>query len=244
MIKMAMEKGAIGIIGAMDIEISAILEAAEIYETEEHGGVSFYQGSLSGVPCVVARCGVGKVNSALCVQSMIDFFQPRLILNIGVAGGLGPDVHIGDVVIATACVQHDFDVTPFGASLGEIDVPSGEGCTSTVRFPCDKALSEKLAAGAKGLYSGTVHSGVVATGDRFVADPELGNWLYKTFDALACEMEGGSIAHACMANGIPCVVLRSISDNANDSDTMDYQTFARDSAMKVQKLLAGVIGEL
>ncbi len=241
---MTMQKQPIGIIGAMDIEIDAILEAAEIRKTEEHAGVRFSEGTLSGVACVVARCSEGKVNSALCAQAMADFFRPRMILNIGVAGGLGPHVHIGDAVVATACVQYDFDGTPLGTPLAEISVPNGEDRAPTILFPCDKELSGKLAEEAEKIYSGAVHRGVIATGDRFVADPKLGNWLYTTFDALACEMEGGSIAHACLANRIPCVVLRSISDNANDSDTMDFQTFARDSAVKAQKLLTGVIGGL
>lgn len=239
-----METRPIGIIGAMDIEIDAILEAAEIDSTELHAGMTFYRGSLSGVPVVVARCGEGKVNSAMCAQAMADCCDPRMLLNIGVAGGVGPDVHIGDVVIATACVQYDFDGTALGTPLAEINVPVGGGAVDTVEFPCDHALSDKLAEKSQSLYSGTVHRGVVATGDRFVADPKLGNWLHDTFGALACEMEGASIAHVCMANGIPCVVLRSISDNANDSDTMDFRTFAQDSACKVQKLLTGVIKKL
>lgn len=234
----------IGIIGAMDSEINKLLEVAEIESTAVHAGVKFYSGKLSGVDCVIARCSEGKVNSALCAQAMADFYSPRLILNIGVAGGLGKNVHIGDVVIGTACVQYDFDATALGCPLAEVSVPNGEGKTKTVLFRCDKELSEKLAGKAQGLYDGTVHYGIIATGDRFVADPEVGNWLNSIFGALACEMEGASIAHACMANNIPCVVLRSISDNANDSDTVDFRTFADQSAEKAQKLLTSVIGEL
>ncbi len=239
-----MEQQPVGIIGAMDVEVKDLLAVSEVLSVEEHAGNKFYRTRLSGVPCVVARCSEGKVNSALCAQAMIDFYNPRLLLNIGVAGGLGPEVHIGDVVIATACVQYDFDGTALGTPLAEINVPRGEDTVETVEFPCDRILSDKLAEKAKDLYNGKVHRGVVATGDRFVADPKLGDWLHQTFQALACEMEGGSIAHACMANGLPCVVLRSISDNANDSDTMDFRTFAEDSAQKAQALLSSVIGSL
>lgn len=238
------KKQPIGIIGAMDMEVDGLLKVAEISETQEHSGVRFCQGTLSGVPCVIAKCSEGKVNAALCAQAMADFFQPRLILNIGVAGGLGPGVHIGDVVVAAACVQYDFDGSPLGQPLGEINVPAGEDSFPVTLFPCDEGIAEKLAEEAKGLYSGTVHSGVIATGDRFVADPEFANWLNRTFDALACEMEGGAIAHVCCAGHIPCAVLRSISDNANDSDTVDFLTFAEDSAAKAQKLLSRVIGKL
>lgn len=239
-----MEQKPIGIIGAMAIEIDAILEAAELTETKRYAGIDFHRGTLSGTPVVVAQCSEGKVNSALCAQAMIDRFSPRLLLNIGVAGGVGPNVHIGDAVVASACVQYDFDGTALGTALGEISVPVEGERVNTVYFPCDPDLSDRLAQAARGLYSGMVHTGVVATGDRFVADPQLGNWLHETFGALACEMEGASIAHVCLANSIPCVVLRSISDNANDSDTMDFRTFAQDSACKVQKLLTGVIKKL
>ncbi len=239
-----MEKQPIGIIGAMAIEIDAILAAAEIQRVEQRAGIQFHVGALSGVPVAVAQCSEGKVNSALCAQALIDFYSPRLVLNIGVAGGVGPDVHIGDAVIATACVQYDFDGTPLGTPLAQISVPVNGGREEVIHFPCDQKISAVLREEAEKLYSGTVHAGVIATGDRFVADPQLGNWLHETFGALACEMEGGSIAHVCLANQIPCAVLRSISDNANDSDTMDFRTFAEDSASKAQKLLTAVIGSL
>lgn len=237
-------KELVGVIGAMDNEIDAILEAAQVEEREEHSGVVFCRGTLSGVPFVAARCSEGKVNAALCAQAMADFYSPRLILNIGVAGGVGPDVHIGDAVVGTSCVQFDFDGTALGDPLAQISVPTGGGRQDVINFPCDQALSAVLKEEAEKLYDGTVHSGVIATSDRFVADPKLGNWLHDTFGALACEMEGGAIAHVCMANSIPCVVLRSISDNANDPDVVDFRTFVENSSKKAQKLLISVIGKL
>ncbi len=237
-----MEKRPVGIIGAMEVEVEAILEAAENVTAKERASMKFYEGTLSGVPFVAAQCSPGKVNSALCAQAMADHYGPRLILNIGVAGGIGPDVHIGDVVIATHCVQYDYDGTPLGdLRLGEIELPP-EG--RKVRdFPCDREISEKLQKAAEALY-GRCHLGAIATGDRFVADPAFGRWLHETFGALACEMEGASIAHACLLNRIPCAVLRTISDNGNEEATMDFPTFARESAHKAQKLLAGVIKTL
>lgn len=237
-----MEQKPIGIVGAMQVEIEAILEAAEQVTEQEHASMKFYQGCLSGVPFVAAQCSPGKVNSALCAQVMADYYQPRLILNIGVAGGIGPEVHIGDVVIATHCVQYDFDGTALGdLRLGEIELPpDGQ---KTRDFPCDPVISEKLQKAAEALY-GHCHRGPVATGDKFVADPAFGRWLHETFGALACEMEGASTAHACLLNHIPCAVLRTISDNGNDEATVDFPTFARESAHKAQKLLEGVIGTL
>lgn len=232
---MSETKAPIGIIGAMQIEIEALLEVAEISKTETHTCMQYHVGTLSGVPVVIACCRAGKINSALCAQVMIDHYAPRAVINCGVAGGIGPDVHIGDVVIATGCVQYDFDTTALeGGLFGELNVPGQEDKIRA--FPCDEALSETLAETAQQLYN-HCHRGAIATGDVFVADPEKGNSLHRELSALACEMEGASIAHACYLNRTPCAVLRTISDNGNDDATVDFPTFAKESAQKAQKLL-------
>lgn len=232
--------GPIGVIGAMEVEVEALLSIAQIEKTEERASMRFHQGTLAGVPVVVVQCGVGKVNAALCAQTLIDRYAPRAVLNLGVAGGLGP-VKIGEVVLATHCVQHDFDPTPLGDPLATLNMPP-DG-RPVRELPCDQALSEKLAAGAQGLY-GKVHRGPIATGDQFIADNGKAQALYAAFGALACEMEGGAIAHACYLNGVPCAVLRTISDNGNDDASVDFPTFARDSALKAQRLLSQTIGAL
>ena len=232
----------IGIIGAMDMEIEALVWAMEETGTETMAGLVFHQGTIEGVPCVVARCGAGKVNAALCAQAMIDLFSPKLVLNLGVAGGIGENVHIGDVVLATACVEYDFDTSALdNCPVGQMSLPGVEGLV--IQLPCDRDLTQLLAKEAQRLY-GRVHLGVVATGDKFVADPQLGDWLQKEFGAMACEMEGGAIAHACLVNQVPCAVLRTISDNAHDSETVDFVTFANDSARKAQEFLKTVIAQL
>ena len=238
-----MEQRPIGVIGAMKIEVDTILAALEEPQEKVHGNMVFTSGRLSGVPVVVAQCSPGKVNAALCTQALIDFYAPRLVLNIGVAGGIGENVHIGDVVIATACVEYDFDTSAVdGWPAGQMTLP-GEN-PEPVRFlSCDSAIAQVLAQTGESLY-GHAHLGVVATGDRFVADPQFGDYLQKEFGALACEMEGGAIAHVCLANKVPCGVLRTISDNAHDSETVDFLTFAQDSAAKAQKLLQAVLPQL
>ena len=164
------------------------------------------------------------------------------MLNLGVAGGIGENVHIGDVVIATACVEYDFDTSALDSWLvGQLSLP---GYEEPLRFlPCDQALAHILARAGEGLY-GHAHLGIVATGDKFVANPNMGEWLQKEFGALACEMEGGAIAHACLVNKVPCAVLRTISDNAHDSETVDFLTFAKSSAEKAQELLKQVLPRL
>ena len=237
-----MEQKPIGLIGAMKIEVDAILAALENTRQETHGGMAFTQGVLSGVEVVVAQCSPGKVNAALCTQAMIDHYSPRLVLNLGVAGGIGENVHIGDVVIATACVEYDFDTSSLDQwPAGQLTLP---GYEEPMRFlPCGQTLAHILSRAAEGLY-GRAHLGIVATGDKFVADPRFGEYLQKEFGALACEMEGGAIAHACLVNKIPCAVLRTISDNAHDSETVDFVTFAKSSAEKAQQLLRAVLPQL
>ena len=236
---MSEERRPVGIIGAMEVEIEAILESAKIEKTELYGSIAFHVGTLSGTPVVVAYCHAGKVNSALCAQAMIDRYSPRAVINVGVAGGIGPGIQIGDIVLAESCVQYDYDLTAIeDCPLGSIEVPGQE---EQIRFfPCDAQLVQTLTDAAQGLYGGC-HKGVVATGDRFVADPAFGKWLHQTFGALACEMEGASIAHVCLANQVPCAVLRSISDNGNDDATVDFPTFAKESAHKAQQLLENTL---
>ena len=237
-----MEQKPVGLIGAMKIEVDAILEEMQETRQEVHGGMVFTLGTLSGVACVVAQCSPGKVNAALCAQAMIDWFSPRLVLNLGVAGGIGENVHIGDVVVATACVEYDFDTSALDqCPPGQMSLPGREGLL--VELPCDEALAKTLAQAGEKLY-GRAHLGVVATGDRFVADPAFGAWLQSQFGALACEMEGGAIAHTCLVNQVPCGVLRTISDNAHDSEVVDFLTFAEGSAKKAQQLLKALLPRL
>lgn len=232
----------LGIIGAMKVEVDAILAAMEEKQSQTRGGMNFTTGTFSGVPVVVSQCSPGKVNAALCAQAMIDLYSPKLVLNIGVAGGIGENVHIGDVVIASACVEYDFDTSALdGCPVGQMSLPGFD--QAKIYLPCDEQLAGALAKKAEALY-GRVHLGVVATGDKFVADPGLGDWLQKEFGAMACEMEGGAIAHACLVNRVPCAVLRTISDNAHDSETVDFVTFANDSARKAQEFLRTVIAGL
>lgn len=239
---MSEAKAPIGIIGAMSIEIEALLEIAEISKTETFACMQYHSGTLSGVPVVIACCRAGKINSALCAQVMIDHYEPRAVINCGVAGGIGPDVHIGDVVIATGCVQYDFDTTSLeGGLFGELNVPGQE---EKIRaFPCENAVSAALAETAETLYN-NCHRGIIATGDLFVSDPEKANFLHKELGALACEMEGASIAHACYLNRTPCAVLRTISDNGNDEATVDFPTFAKESAKKAQQLLTAALPQM
>jgi len=227
----------IGIIGAMDTEIASIVKSMKIDKEEKNASLTFYCGSFQDVPCVVAKCGPGKVNAAVCAQIMIDHYNAELIINTGVAGGIGKNVRIGDIVIATSCVEHDMDTTALGDKLGFI---SG---IELVEIPCSNQVSDILYEEAQKIY-GHAHKGVIATGDIFVADSEKNRKLSEIFGALACEMEGAAIAHVCYMNGIDAAVIRAISDNADDNGKVDFPEFTKLAAENCIKLLKHTIGKL
>lgn len=235
--------GPIGLIGAMAMEVETLLSKLESPQEQEIAGIVFTQGKLSGVPCVVAQCGPGKVNAAVCGEIMMQRFTPRMLLNLGVAGGIGPQVKIGDIVLGTHCVQHDMDTTSAGDKKGEVFLRRGAESLGVVEFPCDPKAVEVLTRCGESLGMG-VHTGPIATGDLFVADPVKCQEIGGAFSALACEMEGAAVAQVCFMHSIPCVVLRAISDNANDEAKVDFPTFARASAEKSARLLEQAIRQL
>lgn len=222
----------IGIIGAMEVEIAQLRAQMENPEVRTVAGIDFYSGTVFGTPCVLAKCGPGKVNAAVCAQSMVLKYPIGLLLNIGVAGGLGAGIHIGDLVVATACVQHDYDTSAAG------DEPGFVSGICKKEIPCDGVAGKLLCEAAlQAGLDGKVHTGTVATGDCFVADYEQQRQIGHRFQAKAVEMEGGSIAHVCWMNGVPCGVLRAISDHADDNSKVDYPLFVQRAAEKTQALL-------
>ena len=213
----------IGFIGAMQIELDGIRENMTDKKSVTVSGVEYVTGKLGKNEIVTAVCGVGKVFAAVCAQTMILKFNPSLIINTGVAGGIADELNIGDVVVAEKVVQHDMDTSPIGDPVGLI---SG---INKIYFETDANASEALAASLAKFGINTVR-GTIATGDQFVSSSEKKVYLQNTFGAAACEMEGGSIGHVCYLNNTPFAVLRSISDKANEEATMDFPTFAKRSA--------------
>ncbi len=215
-----------GIIGAMDIEIALLREhmgkLGEISETRI-ANMTFYQGTIGGVSCVVVQCGIGMVNAAVCTQALIDKFDVAAIINTGIAGSLDAEINIGDIVVATDAVNHIMDVHNLGYEPGLTP-----GC-DTLAYPMDESLREAVLAAAKAIGA-TTHSGRVASGDRFVRDEDEKRRITETFGAKCCEMEGGAIANACYLSNMPCAIVRAISDKADGSSTMDYATFESQAA--------------
>lgn len=209
----------IGIIGAMDEEVEILKNEMSVEKKETKAKMDFFGGKLWGNNVVVVTCGIGKVNAAVCTQVLIDDFKVDRIINVGVAGGIGENIYPGDVVIADTLVQHDIDTTVFGDRIGQIPR------MDTFDFKCNGQLIEAAKSACKGIKDHKSFIGRIVSGDQFIADVNKIRWLSNEFDAYACEMEGGSIAHVCYLNNIPFVVIRSISDNANNGAHMDFDKF-------------------
>lgn len=209
----------IGIIGAMDEEVAILINEINLTRKENKASMEFYLGKLWNQEVVVVRSGIGKVNSAICAQILIDDFNVDYVINVGIAGGIGIEINPGDVVIADNLIQHDIDTSVFGDRIGQ--VPR----LNTFDFKCSEELINKAKKGSQKLPQIKSFIGRIVTGDQFIADVEKIKWLKEEFNAYACEMEGGSIAQVCYLNNIPFVVIRSISDNANTGAHIDYEKF-------------------
>ena len=226
----------IGIIGAMDVEIAALREAMEDPAAQVFAGMTFTEGRIGGAEAVVVRSGVGKVNAALCVQLLADRFGVTHIINTGVAGSLDNRIDIGDIVVSTDAGYHDVDATLFGYAPGE--VPQ----LGTVTFAADPAL-RKLAVDAVTAAAPEIHvfEGRVVSGDQFICDRAVKERIAETFAGLCCEMEGAAIAQAACLNGLPFVILRAISDKADESVQVSYDEFEGKAAVHCAKAVLAML---
>lgn len=215
----------IGIIGAMELEVETLKAAMNVTKTLKKAGMDFFEGTLHETPVVVVRSGIGKVNAAICVQILADIFQVTHIINTGIAGSLNAALDIGDIVISKDVIHHDMDVTIFGYAPGE--VPQ----LGVREFPADETMIQ-LAEAARREATPDVKLviGRVVSGDQFISSKEVKQRLIDTFQGDCAEMEGAAIAHAAYLNQLPFIIIRAISDKADDSAEMDYPTFERRAA--------------
>lgn len=229
----------IGIIGAMEEEVAALKEAMEIEETVEQAGMTFCKGTLCGKEAVVVRSGIGKVNAGICAQILVDRFRADTLINTGIAGSLDAKIDIGDMVISTDAVHHDMDASIFGDPVGQ--VPRMD----TLFFPADEALVQKaLQANEKANPDIHTYTGRIASGDQFIASKEVKDKIVQNFHPMCVEMEGAGIAHAAYLNKVSYVIIRAISDKADNSATMDYPTFeqlAINHSVRLMKELLTII---
>lgn len=226
----------LGIIGAMEIEVNRIKEQMEDVSVTDKAGMSFFEGKWNGNDIVVVRSGIGKVNAAVCAQILADTFHADAIINTGIAGSLKNEINIGDIVLSTDAIQHDMDAQGFGYAPGVI--PQME--------VSDFQADEKLIELAKKCCAEVcpdiqVFTGRVVSGDQFISDKKKKEWLSSQFEGLCAEMEGAAIAQAAYLNHVPFLIIRAISDKADDSATMDYPEFEAMAAENSVKLLADIV---
>lgn len=211
-----------GIIGAMDVEVESIKNGMQNREIKIISSIPFYKGEIYGKPAILARCGIGKVNAAVCAQIMISVFGVHEIINTGVAGAVAHGIKQNDIVVAENFVQHDVDTSAIGDPKGFVST------VNKIYFEADKNIAERLKS-TIGVRARIV-TGTIATGDQFVADKRITARLRELFNASACDMEGGAIAQVCTLAEIPFGAVRCISDSADENSVMDYPEFAARAA--------------
>lgn len=230
----------LGIIGAMTVEVETLKSAMTDLTVTTKAGMEFYDGVLEGLPAVVVQCGVGKVNAAMCAQVLCDCFDVTHLVNTGIAGSLCNELDIGDLVVSTDAMYHDFDVQHFGYEMGEVP---GMG---VLTFPAGAEMMEYAICAAEAVHPGHVKTGRIASGDMFVAGREIKERIIEKTQAVCTEMEGTAIAHVAFRNKLPFVILRAISDKADDSADMDYPTFEAQAAHRcaqVTQHMARMLGK-
>lgn len=228
----------IGILGAMQVEVDLLLSKVENIEKEHISGYDYFKGLLCGQNVVIAKCGVGKVNAAVCCQTMILTYKPDLVINTGVAGGLSPKLSIGDIAVAKDLVQHDVDTTAVGDPVGFVST------VNRLDFPCAKWAVDgimKAVEAQKELKGEIVR---IATGDQFIEQRSDKQRIVSLFQADVCEMEGGAIAQVCYINNTDCAVIRAISDAMDGEHHIEFAKFvniaAENSANVLLSFLEGI----
>jgi len=228
-----------GIIGAMEEEVAQLKEKMTNLTITTKAGMDFFDGLLFGKPATVVRSGIGKVNAGCCTQILADLFSVDCVINTGIAGSLDAAIDIGDIVLCTDTVQHDMDAVAFGYDLGVIPrmpvsfFPADDRLRAAAKTICEKVNPEIK-----------VHEGRVATGDQFIADRAKKEFIVTNFAAKCTEMEGAAIAQAAYNNNLPFLIIRAISDKADNSAQMDYPTFEKQAIEHSVRLVCSLLPRL
>ena len=226
----------IGIIGAMEVEIASLKSEMKVSRMLKKAQMEFLEGELEGCQAVVVRSGIGKVNAAVCTQILVDEFGVDGVINTGIAGSLKAEINIGDIVLSTDVLHHDMDATGFGYPLGQIpqmdafSFQADEQMRKLAKEVCEEVNPEIR-----------VFEGRVVSGDQFISSREVKDKIKENFDGCCTEMEGAAIAQTAYLNQIPFVIIRAISDKADDSATMDYPTFEKQAVEHSVRLTRGFL---
>lgn len=228
---MTVEIPKVGIIGAMTEEIDLLHKHVEKSGSYVKAGITYVEGTLHGRQVIFCKSGVGKVNAAVCTQLLIDA-GVDCVLFTGVAGAVDPGLDIGDIVVSTTCLQHDMDCTPLGFARGQIpfqDMPS--------EFQADPTLVELALSACEKLFPGRSVKGKILSGDQFIASRETVRELYEELGGACTEMEGAALAQVCAMNGVPFVVIRSMSDKADGSADVNFAEFTVKASINSHRII-------
>lgn len=229
----------IGIIGAMEIEVTRLKEQMQVTRTVKKASMEFFEGQLLGKDVVVVRSGIGKVNAAVCAQILVDEFAVEAIINTGIAGGIHQDIEIGDLVISKDVLHHDMDATGFGYEVGVIPqmdnsvFVANSKLVELAKQVCDKKIKD-------------IHAqvGRIVSGDQFISSQEKKTWLSDTFGGYCAEMEGAAIAQVAYLNELPFLIVRAISDKADNTACEDYPQFEKKAVEHSILLMTGMLERL
>lgn len=222
----------IGIIGAMELEIKLLLDNMELNNKENISGFSYYSGRILGQDIVVTSCSIGKVNAAACTQILIDRFNVDCIINTGIAGGLHSDVNLCDVVISSDVTYHDVRKSQMKGWFPFKECFESDDKLVEVAIKACDAIKNK---------EWKYHIGRIVSGECFVADKKLKETIIKEYSPHCVEMEGAAIGHIAHINNVPFLIIRCISDNANDEATLDYETFETIAANQSSNIVLNMI---
>lgn len=229
----------IGIIGAMDVEVASLKEEAKITKTTKIAEMEFCEGKINGKNVVIVKSGMGKVNAGVCAQLLIKEFNCTKIINTGVAGSLDNQIDIGDIVVSSDVVQHDFTVEAIGYQKGEIPY------TGLYAFKADEELRKQAVNAVKESAPDiNVFEGRVCTGDQFISTKEQKETIINNFGGMCCEMEGAAIGQVCYLNNVPFVVIRAISDKPDETEFVEYQVFEAEAAKNCAQIVINMIKQL
>ena len=238
-----MNNKTIAIIGAMDCEVERLIALLNNKQKINKRNLYIYKGEYLNHKLIVAKSGVGKVNSAMCTQYIIDNFNPDFIINTGIAGGISQELSVGDIVIGKELIQYDFDTSALGYAKGYMCTGINKD-KATKYYSDDKLILEFEKALSTSNTEIKTHQGIIATGDTFVATIEKKQEIKNIFNATACEMEGCAIAQTSNANDIPCLIVRAISDLADGSAVKSLDIFEKEmaevSASTIETLLKSI----
>ncbi|MBT6095923.1 MAG: 5'-methylthioadenosine/adenosylhomocysteine nucleosidase [Rhodospirillaceae bacterium] len=230
----------LAVMGAMEEEVALLRGGMRIDNEAVHAGINVIRGIYKDTDIALVQCGIGKVNAAICSQMLIDLYKPDRLLFSGVAGGLLPNMAVGDLIIASHLIQFDVDLTAFGRRHGEL--PDQERMIQS-----DPDMVQKAADAYDAAFSGSADGepnlmiGTIVSGDRFVKDSDTLRWLQREFSALATEMEGAAVGYTCGLSGLPFVVIRGLSDTAGESASDDFSANLHKVCQSSHRLLEDLI---